>query len=134
MDDDQGTPAKPIDKTTPTTPAELAAMQRDDEVCLLHGLDMSTKARAVYLFSEELELSLKDAIDLAYAFVRHAEGNLESWVQDELRAPKANRNVEVACTWATWRGGLTGVRLALRGMVETPVDPGLWSSAPRCRD
>lgn len=134
MDSNQGTPAVPIDRATPATPAELAAMQRDDEVCLLHGLDMSTKARAVYLFSEELQLSVREAIDLAYAFVTYAEGNLESWVQEELAATKANRDAEVACTWATWRGGLTGVRLTLRGMVETPVDPGLWSSAPRCTD
>ena len=101
-------------------------MQRDDEVCLLHGLDLSTKARALYLFSEELQLSVQDAIDLAYAFVRDAEGTLESWVQDELAATNANRNPEAACTWASWRGGLTAVRLTLRGMIETPVDPGLW--------
>jgi hypothetical protein len=61
MDADQGTPAEPMTKPTPSTPAELAAMQRSDEVCLLHGFDLSTKARAVYLFSEELGLSLQEA-------------------------------------------------------------------------
>jgi len=109
-------------------------MQRDDEVCLLHGLDLSTKARALYLFSEELQLSVQDAIDLAYAFVRDAEGTLESWVQDELAATKANRNPDAACTWASWRGGLTSVRLTLRG-IDKSIGPSLKSRIkPWCCD
>jgi hypothetical protein len=128
MNPDQGSPAEPNARPTPASPAELAAMQRDDEVCMLQGLDLSTKARAIYLFAEELQISTQEAIDLAYAFVRYAEGSLENWVQEELAQNRPNTGA--ACTWATWRGGLTGVRLTLRGMVETPVDPELWTRAP----
>lgn len=130
MDADQGTPAEPMTKPTPSTPAELAAMQRSDEVCLLHGLDLSTKARAVYLFSEELGLSVQEAIDLAYAFVRYAEHNLDCWVKEELSSTKLRPNTEAACAWSAWSGGLASIRMALRAMVETPVDPGLWKNGP----
>jgi hypothetical protein len=84
----------------------LAAIQRSDEVCLLHGLDLTTKARAVYLFSEELELSVQESIDLAYAFVRYAELNLDCWVKEELASSKFRPNIEAACAWSGWSGGL----------------------------
>jgi len=92
------------------------------------GLDLSTKARAIYLFAEELQISAQEAIELADAFVRYAEGNLDYWVHEELA--RREPNTGAACSWASWRGGLTGVRLALQGMVETPVDPELWTSPP----
>ena len=130
MDADQGTPAEPSNMPTPSTPGELTAMQRDDEVCLLHGLDLTTKARAVYLFSEELELNIQEAIDLAYAFVRYAEHNIDTWVKEETASTKLRPNLEAACAWSAWSGGLASIRMTLRAMVETPVDPGLWKNGP----
>ncbi len=105
-------------------------MQRDDEVCLLHGLDLSTKARAVYLYSEELELSIQDAIDLAYAYVRLAEGNLDDYIRRELQHESSQHDTHAACQASVLSGGLTSLRLTLRAMVETPLDSGLWKSEP----
>jgi hypothetical protein len=130
MNPDQEPPVEPTTKPTPATPAELAAMQADGEVCLLHGMDLSTKARAVYLFSEELQLSVKEAIDLSSAFVRYAEYNLDHWIKEELSSTKVRPDTQALCAWSVWSGGLASLRMTLRAMVETPVDPGLWKSGP----
>ena len=118
------------EQDTPSTPAALAARQRNDEVCLVHGIDLSTKARSVYLFSEELQLNIQEAIDLAYVFVRQAEGSVDHCIQAQIACSGTPGNVQAACQASILSGGLTSLRLTLKAMVDAPVDSGLWKSAP----
>lgn len=114
---------------TPGTAAELASIQRDDEARLCYGLDLSTKARAVVLYAEELKLTIHDLISVAYAALSSAEGGLDVLVKQQGSAAPGHCDIESLYFWSVVTGGLTGARLTLWAMLETPTDPGLWKTA-----
>jgi hypothetical protein len=64
-------------RPTPSTPSELTAIQRDDEARLIEGLDLSTKARAVYLYADELGISIHELVTLGFVQIQRAEYSLE---------------------------------------------------------
>lgn len=113
---------------TPNTPEDLLGIQKEDEHTLIHGLDLSVKARAMYLYGEELELSVKEYIDMAYAMVRRAEGGLEVYLKEELDKLKDRRDYDAVANYSIWVGGLASLRMGLRSMVESPMDPDVWRS------
>ena len=116
-------------RRTPATAAELASIQRNDEARLCYGLDLSTKARAAVFYTEELELSIYDLICVAYAALSSAEGGLDVLVKQQGSAASGRCDIEALYFWSVASGGLTGARLTLWAMLETPTDPGLWKTA-----
>jgi hypothetical protein len=115
-------------RATPNTPEDLLGIQKDDGNNLIHGLDLSVKSRAVYLYGEELELSIKEYIDMAYAMVRRAEGGMEVYLKEELDKIEDRRNYDAISNYSVWVGGLASVRMSLRSMVESPMEPDVWKS------
>uniref|UniRef100_UPI004047D9B3 hypothetical protein n=1 Tax=Cyanobium sp. TaxID=2164130 RepID=UPI004047D9B3 len=115
-------------RATPNTPEDLLGIQKDNGNNLIHGLDLSVKSRAVYLYGEELELSIKEYIDMAYAMVRRAEGGIEVYLKEELDKIADRRNYDAISNYSVWVGGLASVRMSLRSMVESPMEPDIWRS------
>jgi len=128
--EDQANKANTPDRSTPQTAAELASIQRDDECRLCHGIDMTTQARALVLYAEELQLSIFDLMCVGYALLRNAEGGLDALVKEERDRGARRCDFDALYMWSMTSGGLTSVRMTLRAMLETPTDPGLWKSCP----
>jgi hypothetical protein len=112
-------------RSTPGTPAELAAIQRDDESRLIYGVDLSIKARALAMYAEELELCIHDLISLAYVQLIRAEGGIDAAIKAEIQRG-SHTDLNQVASWSCTSGGLMSIRMTLRAMLETPVDPGLW--------
>jgi len=126
--EDQENKANTPDRSTPKTAAELASIQREDECRLCHGIDMNTKARAVVLYAEELQLTIFDLMCVGYALLRNAEGGLDALVKEETVSGTRHCDLGALYMWSVTSGGLTSVRMTLRAMLETPTDPGLWKT------
>ena len=115
-------------RKTPVNAAELASIQRNDKASLCHGLDMTTKARAVVFHAEEMELSIHDLICVGYAVLRNAESGLDALIKKQGGEGPGRCDFEGLYFWSVATGGLTSVRMTLRAMLETPTDPGLWKT------
>jgi len=113
---------------TPETPQELLSIQQDQESNLIYGLNLSAKARAMHLYSEEIELTIKDRIDLAYTMIREAEGGLEYYLEGETRKYDHQQDKSAIVNNAVWVGGLKSLRLGLRSLVESPMEPDVWTT------
>ena len=118
-------------RRTPSTPTELASIQHSDEARLIHGLDLSTKARALYLYGDELRLSIHELIHLSFAHLRRAEYDLEVLIKEEQASSSGHHpNLDHLYHWCVASGGLTSIRLTLQAMLETAGDAGLWKTCP----
>ena len=115
-------------RATPNTPEDLIGIQSDEENKLIHGLDLTVKARAMCLYGEEMGLSIKEYIDLAYAMVRRAECGIDFYLMEELDKFTDRRDYGAISSHAMWVGGLASVRMSLRSMVESPMEPDVWKS------
>lgn len=115
-------------KMTPNTPEELIRGQYDGENTLIHGLDMTARTRALYLYGEELGLSVIEYIEMAYAMLGRAAEAIEVYLQEEMDKTKERRDDHGIANNGVWLGGLTSVRLSLRAMVESPMEPDVWKS------
>jgi len=123
---EQDTNCSKQDQQTPATPAELASIQQKEEATLVDGIDLSTTARALVLYGEEIGITTKDMIALGYVFLLRAEMAIYAAIEEEqLRGSRAD--LKALAAWGCNSGGLMSLRLTLRAMLETPVDPGLWS-------
>jgi hypothetical protein len=126
-------------RPAPDTPDALLRIQQGEERELLHGLDLSAKSRAVYSYAEELELSIMDYIDMSYAMLRQAELALEFYLSEESETRTCGGNTSRITHKAVWVGGLRSLRMGLRSMVESPMEPDMWmpcviSGQPQCEE
>lgn len=113
------------EQQTPATPAELASIQQKEESTLVDGIDLSTTARALVLYAEEIGITTKDMIALGYVFLLRAEQSIDAAIEEEQRRG-SSADLKALAAWGCNSGGLMSLRLTLRAMLETPVDPGLW--------
>lgn len=116
-------------RETPATPAELAALQQKEEATLVDGIDLSTTARALVLYAEEIGITTKDMIALGYVFLLRAEVAIDAAIEEEQRLG-SSADLKALAAWGCNSGGLMSLRLTLRAMLDTPVDPGLWRLPP----
>ena len=115
---------------TPQTPAELASIQGNDEARLVDGVDLSTKARALYYYADELSLSIHELIGTSYCLLRRAEYALDQLVKEEIDSHHSHPHLQAIYHWCVASGGLTSIRLTLQSMLETAGDAGLWKTCP----
>ncbi|MCS5705023.1 hypothetical protein NZK27_02345 [Synechococcus sp. FGCU-3] len=114
--------------TPPSSPEELLALQQDDGKVLLHGINPSPQCRAAYLYARELDLSVYELICLAYCIVASAEGGLDGAIRSEVASTGNAADTQAIHCWSLVSGGLTGIRITLQAMIDTPLPPSLWKT------
>jgi len=114
--------------TVPSSPTELLSRQEQEGTTLLHGINPSTQCRAAYLYARELDLSVYELICLAYCILASAEGGVDGAIRSEVARDKHDLDPHAIHCWALVSGGLTGIRMTLQAMIDTPAAPSLWKT------